>query len=124
DPRRRRHYLVRVWHPADLVISSTSVHWPGICRERDNPRGDIDLRTAGAAHGKAIVNVSAVIPAFNEARTIADVVLGLQDIVSNIVVVDDGSRDGTEDRARAAGAEVLLHRENRGKGAAIRTGLA
>jgi glycosyltransferase involved in cell wall biosynthesis len=70
------------------------------------------------------VNVSAVVPAFDEARTIADVVIGLQDVVSKIVVVDDGSGDGTGDRARAAGAEVLLHRENQGKGAAIRTGLA
>lgn len=39
-----------------------------------------------------------------------------------VIVVDDGSRDGTAERAREAGATLLVHAENRGKGAALRTG--
>jgi glycosyltransferase involved in cell wall biosynthesis len=70
------------------------------------------------------VKAVALIPAFNEARWIAEVVAGLRGAVSHILVVDDGSTDGTAERARAAGAEVLEHGVNRGKGEAIRTGLA
>jgi glycosyltransferase involved in cell wall biosynthesis len=44
--------------------------------------------------------------------------------VDSVVVVDDGSEDGTADAARAAGAEVLSLRPNRGKGGALRAGLA
>ncbi|MGZ3450890.1 MAG: glycosyltransferase family 2 protein [Polyangiales bacterium] len=40
-----------------------------------------------------------------------------------VLVIDDGSRDGTAERARRAGAEVVLHEQNRGKGAALKTGL-
>jgi glycosyltransferase involved in cell wall biosynthesis len=66
----------------------------------------------------------ALIPAFNEAHAIADVVTGLRGIVSHVLVVDDGSTDQTAERARAAGAEVVSHGSNRGKGQAVRTGLA
>jgi glycosyltransferase involved in cell wall biosynthesis len=66
----------------------------------------------------------ALIPAFNEAHAIADVVTGLRGIVSHVLVVDDGSTDQTAERARAAGAEVVSHESNCGKGQAVRTGLA
>jgi glycosyltransferase involved in cell wall biosynthesis len=66
----------------------------------------------------------AVIPAFNEARTIAAVVEGVRAAVDRVIVVDDGSTDGTGDRAREAGADVAAHSANLGKGHAVRTGLA
>jgi len=66
----------------------------------------------------------ALIPAFNEARTIAAVVTGVRDAVDRVIVIDDGSRDGTAERARDAGAEVAIHEVNLGKGHAVRTGLA
>jgi glycosyltransferase involved in cell wall biosynthesis len=70
-----------------------------------------------------MTDVAAIIPAFNEARHICAVVRGVAPFVSTVVVVDDGSVDETAARARSAGAEVLIHERNRGKGAAVRTGL-
>jgi len=70
------------------------------------------------------MNVAALIPAYNEAATIADVVRGVRRFVSHVLVVDDGSADGTADEARAAGARVVAHATNMGKGHAVRTGLA
>jgi glycosyltransferase involved in cell wall biosynthesis len=70
------------------------------------------------------VNVCALVPAFNEAATVGAVVLGVRRHVAHVVVVDDGSIDTTSDAARAAGAEVVRHARNTGKGSAIRTGLA
>jgi len=69
------------------------------------------------------VRVAALIPAFNEAGTIASVVHGLRGSLAQVIVVDDGSTDGTAERARAAGADVLVHERNLGKGHAVRTGL-
>jgi glycosyltransferase involved in cell wall biosynthesis len=69
------------------------------------------------------VRAAALIPAFNEAASIAAVVEGVRDSVAAVIVIDDGSTDGTAERARAAGAEVVAHDSNRGKGSAIRTGL-
>jgi len=55
---------------------------------------------------------------------VRDVVTGVQPYVTRVLVVDDGSTDETAQDAAAAGAEVLRHPANRGKGAALRTGLA
>jgi glycosyltransferase involved in cell wall biosynthesis len=70
------------------------------------------------------LHAAAVIPAFNEARSITAVVAGVRGTVAHVIVVDDGSSDDTAYRARAAGAEVLVHGVNRGKGHAVRTGIA
>lgn len=70
------------------------------------------------------VRVAALIPAFNEAATIGAVVGGLRGTVAEILVVDDGSTDDTARRARDAGARVITHKRNQGKGHAVRTGLA
>ena len=69
------------------------------------------------------LRAAAVIPAFNEAQSIAAVVNGVRGTVAHVVVVDDGSSDGTADRARAAGAEVVVHATNLGKGHAVRSGI-
>lgn len=63
----------------------------------------------------------AAIPAFNEEKTIGSVLIGTQMYVDEVVVVDDGSTDGTGKIAEQAGATVLRHEENRGYGASIRT---
>lgn len=69
------------------------------------------------------MRTAALIPAFNEAGTIRDVVQDLKGVVDHVLVVDDGSTDGTADRAREAGAEVIAHSSNRGKGHAVRSGI-
>jgi glycosyltransferase involved in cell wall biosynthesis len=70
------------------------------------------------------MRVQALIPAFNEAGTIATVVAGVFPHVAAVCVVDDGSTDGTAEAARRAGAEVIVNPGARGKGAAIRAGFA
>lgn len=64
-----------------------------------------------------------VIPAYNEASVIAEVVADVRAVFPNVVVVDDGGRDDTGDRAFAAGAHVVRHPVNLGQGAAIQTGV-
>jgi glycosyltransferase involved in cell wall biosynthesis len=66
-----------------------------------------------------------IIPAFNEAESIGPVLAALRAGGSwrEIIVVDDGSGDGTADRARAAGAQVITHPYNKGNGAAVKSGL-
>lgn len=66
---------------------------------------------------------AAVVPCLNEAATIGSVVVDIRRFLPAVVVVDDGSTDKTEELARLAGAEVLVHTRNLGKGAAVRTGL-
>jgi glycosyltransferase involved in cell wall biosynthesis len=64
-----------------------------------------------------------VIPAFNEASVIGDVIADVRSVFGNVVCVDDGSRDDTGDRAHRAGAHVVRHPVNLGQGAAIQTGV-
>ena len=64
-----------------------------------------------------------VVPAFNEASVIADVIADVRSVFGNVVCVDDGSRDDTGERALRAGAHVVRHPVNLGQGAAIQTGV-
>jgi glycosyltransferase involved in cell wall biosynthesis len=69
--------------------------------------------------------VSIVIPAFNERESIGEVVSQLRSAAAwhEIIVVDDGSSDGTGDCASAAGATVVRHAYNIGNGAAVKNGI-
>jgi len=69
------------------------------------------------------VRICALVPAFNEATQIAKVVLGAIQHVDEVVVIDDGSNDGTAEAARAGGATCLQLPANRGKASALRTGI-
>ena len=69
--------------------------------------------------------VAVVVPAFDEERLIGTTLSGIPDFVDRILVIDDASRDGTAERARATGdarVEVVSHERNQGVGAAILTG--
>lgn len=68
-------------------------------------------------------NVWIVVPAFNEAGVIGDVIADLRSVFTNVVCVDDGSRDDTGDIALRAGAHLVRHPVNLGQGAAIQTGV-
>jgi glycosyltransferase involved in cell wall biosynthesis len=70
------------------------------------------------------VRVLAGIAAYNEARYVGSIVLQARQYVDEVIVVDDGSTDNTARVAELAGATVIRHAENRGKGAAVQSILA
>jgi len=69
--------------------------------------------------------VTIVLPAYNEEKAIADTILNLKKLYPNyeILVIDDGSTDGTVNNAINAGANVCSHPYNIGNGAAVKTGI-
>jgi glycosyltransferase involved in cell wall biosynthesis len=66
---------------------------------------------------------AAVIPAYQDEKHIGDIVSRTREQLDHVLVIDDGSTDQTARRAREAGAKVIVHDQNRGKGEAIKTGL-
>lgn len=75
---------------------------------------------------KKVPSVSLIIPAYNESPRIGKVIkqAKMVDEISEIIVVDDGSKDGTDNVANGLGAQVVKHHKNMGKGEALRTGIA
>ena len=63
----------------------------------------------------------ACIPAYNEGKIIRKTIVKVSQFVDKVVVCDDGSKDNTVSEAESAGAFVIKHHKNRGKGAAMRT---
>ncbi|MGA8849178.1 MAG: glycosyltransferase family 2 protein [Dehalococcoidia bacterium] len=70
------------------------------------------------------IGVLAGIPAYNEASHIGSIILQARQYADEVIVVDDGSSDNTTRVAKLAGATVIRHDENKGKGAAIQSILA
>ena len=66
------------------------------------------------------MRVAAAIPAYEAAHSVGSVVIRTRSVIEDVLVIDDGSNDGTAEAAREAGAEVRVLPENRGKGAALR----
>lgn len=81
------------------------------------------IDTPATSYNATYSDVWIVIPAFQEASVIADVVADARSVFDNVVCVDDGSRDNTGERALAAGAHLVRHPVNLGQGAAIQTGV-
>jgi glycosyltransferase involved in cell wall biosynthesis len=75
------------------------------------------------------MNLSVIIPVYNESKSIEEILSRVQatDMATEIVVVDDGSVDGTRDILKTLDGKkhvrVILHEKNQGKGAAVRTGM-
>jgi glycosyltransferase involved in cell wall biosynthesis len=70
------------------------------------------------------MTIGAILPALNAARFLTEVIGDIKSLQPEcrILVVDDGSTDGTADTARSAGADVITHEVNQGKGEALKTG--
>src|SRR5229473_4866708 len=74
------------------------------------------------------MKISVVVPVYNEVRTIEEIISCVQAVPleKEIIIVDDGSTDGTRPRlqemSREKAVKVLYHERNQGKGAALRTG--
>ncbi len=79
---------------------------------------DTDAERVAVRHCRTV----AVVPAHDEERFIGSMVLKVRKYVDAVIVVDDGSTDGTAEVAEAAGATVIRHAQNLGKGAALNTG--
>lgn len=78
-----------------------------------------------ASESERAPRAAVIVPAYQVAPTIAEVVSSLKALWPEpgaVLVIDDGSTDGTGKRAAEAGADVLRHSQNRGKGEALRTG--
>jgi glycosyltransferase involved in cell wall biosynthesis len=101
------HRLIELLFP-----ESAAQTWEGLVRTRTNgetgPNADACL----------------IIPMFNEAAVVGDVVASARSAFARVICVDDGSSDGSGDLAQAAGAIVIRHPGNLGAGAALQTGLA
>jgi glycosyltransferase involved in cell wall biosynthesis len=83
-------------------------------------QGSLDQDTLAK---QGCTNLCVVVPAYNEGPVIEGVLAGLRSLPCHIIVVDDGSSDGTAAKALAAGATVLRHVVNMGQGAALQTGI-
>lgn len=92
--------------------------------ELDSPASAASLaRSAPAWLDRACV----IIPAYQAEKTIAGVIadlrLAIPSLAGELIIVDDGSTDGTASAARSAGCTLISHGKNRGKGAALASGL-
>jgi glycosyltransferase involved in cell wall biosynthesis len=69
-----------------------------------------------------MTEITVILPAYNEEVSIGSMIIGAKKHADNVIVIDDGSADNTAEIARLAGAEVIKHSSNQGKGAALKTG--
>lgn len=93
-----------------LRHSMTYIDNPGFDQSRDDTPNQVS-------------NIIAIIPAYNEANNIINIVKEVKNYVTTIIVIDDGSTDDTYSRALSANVKVIRNNRNRGKGAAIKRGL-
>ena len=78
---------------------------------------------AGGPSASLLADTWLVVPLYNEAPVVREVIAGARAVFPRIVVVDDGSTDGSGAEAAAAGAVVVRHPINLGQGAALQTGI-
>lgn len=107
---------------------SDAERFAAVAVQETRPSGDPAACSPGSQDAAPLLSV--LVPVFNERATIAEILQRILDVDldKEVVVVDDGSTDGTRDVLREwdgrAGIRVLLHPQNQGKGMAVRTALA
>jgi glycosyltransferase involved in cell wall biosynthesis len=126
---RRVFMRARTWRLACATSATTSSFASSATAGVHNTVPDECGFDSAVTRGRfAPVRVIAVVPAYFAESSVGEVVRALRERwpgvegAPSVIVVDDGSRDHTGEAARAAGAYVVRHPENRGKGAALRTG--
>jgi len=91
-----------------------------------------DSSSSKKGKGEKDIKLSIIVPVYNEVKTIREVIRRIQavgEVEKEIIIVDDGSNDGTRQELETLGMErlenitILFHKRNLGKGTAIRTGL-
>ncbi len=116
--------------PQSVAANATYAKWSH--RENVAPHENLNERKRHQCEPRNVsdakmtrqADIVAVIPAYNEERFIGSVVLKALQYVDAVIVVDDGSQDDTAEIAKNAGAVVVQHQTNRGKGAALNSGFA
>lgn len=107
------------------VIDMASALSPGEDEELSDCHPDArDRPGADGVAGFDVPRIIVAIPAYNEEVAIGSLVLRTVKYADEVVVIDDGSADHTSEVARLAGARVIAHAENEGKGAGIRDAFA
>ncbi len=81
------------------------------------------IAEAGLGATSSYSDTCVIIPMFNEAAVISEVVTRIREVFPHVVCVDDGSADNSGELAAAAGATVVRHATNLGQGAALQTGI-
>ena len=105
-----------------MIASNAPVPAPTLTRSIQNER-TISITSKAISLTKEQTKVVALIAAYNEARFIGSVVIAALRYADDVLVVNDGSTDETEQIAAAAGATVVNMPQNGGKGAAVQVGL-
>jgi hypothetical protein len=95
----------------------------GFCLDEPAPPALQEEAPCRPQPAATVADVAIVIPAYNEAATIADIVRRALAVAPAVIVVDDGSSDGTGSIAQRCGATVLRNPANSGKGASLWRGL-
>ncbi len=85
-------------------------------------RGDNEKEKRYRKKGGNYMPITVIIPALNEEISIGSMVIKTKKYANHVIVVDDGSTDNTAEIAQIAGADVIRHYKNKGKGEALKTG--
>ena len=106
-----------------------TVHKKRLMKTMDDEQGERDNRH-NVTDKIEDIPISIIIPAFNEEQAIIQQIKSVKDVLDQknityeIIVVDDGSSDGTRERIQMTETRLISHKENRGYGAALKTGIS